>query len=84
MFYNCNFDDLFRILGCFDLCLEILDDFEIFVFKVLIDLKGINFLWKKNILLFMYGVLMKNCFYVIYMIKVFLLNIYKLISKIKV
>lgn len=45
--YNCNSDDLFRIPGCSDLRLEILDDFEIFAFKALTDLKGTNLLRKK-------------------------------------
>lgn len=76
LFYDCGFDDLFRILGCVDLCLEILDNFEMFVFKVLIDLRGFKFLFKRNIFLFMYEVLRKNCFYVFYMIKVFYLKFY--------
>lgn len=52
MFYDCDFDDLFRILGCVDICFKILDNFEMFVFKVLLDLKGINFLCKRNIFFF--------------------------------
>lgn len=52
LFYDCDFDDLFRILGCVDICFKILDNFEMFVFKVLLDLKGINFLCKRNIFFF--------------------------------
>lgn len=76
LFYGCDFDDLFRILGCVKICLKILDNFEMFVFKVLLDLKGINFLCKRNIFFFMYEVLKKNWFYVFYMIKVFFLKFY--------
>lgn len=76
LFNGCDFDDLFRILGCLDICFNILDVFEMFVFKVFIDLCKINFICERNIFVFMYKVLKKNCFYLIYMIKVIFLKFY--------
>lgn len=50
--YDCDFDDLLRTPGCADIRFKILDNFEMFAFKALLDLKGTNLLRKRNIFFF--------------------------------
>lgn len=50
--YDCDFDDLLRTPGCADIRFKILDNFEMFAFKALSDLKGTNLLRKRNIFFF--------------------------------
>lgn len=82
--YDCDFDDLLRTPGCADIRLKILDNFEMFAFKALTDLKGTNLLRKRNIFSFMHEALKKNRFYVLHMIKVLFPKLYQSISKSKV
>ena len=70
--YNCDLTDLFKIPGCADIRYEILDNFENFAFQAFSNLKDTNLLHKRNIFNFMQGALKKNRFYLLFMIKVFL------------
>lgn len=79
--YGCDFDDLLRTPGCAKIRLKILDNFEMFAFKALSDLKGTNLLRKRNIFSFMHEALKKNRFYVLHMIKVFFPKLYQSVSK---
>ncbi|XP_052676314.1 uncharacterized protein LOC128157746 isoform X1 [Crassostrea angulata] len=79
--YGCDFDDLLRTPGCAKIRLKILDNFEMFAFKALSDLKGTNLLRKRNIFSFMNEALKKNRFYVLHMIKVFFPKLYQSVSK---
>lgn len=82
--YDCDFDDLFRTPGCADLRLKILDNFEMFAFKALTDLRGTKLLLKRNIFSFMHDALRKNRFYVLNMIKVIFPKFYRSVIKKKV
>lgn len=82
--YHCDSDDLFRTPGCADLRLRILDNFEMFAFKALTDLRGTNLLHKGSIFSFMHEALKKNRFYVLHMIKVLFPKFYQSISTSKV
>lgn len=82
--YDCNFDDLFKTPGCSDERMNILDDFEMFAFRALTDLKRTTLVQKRSVFIFMQEALKKNRFYILHMIKVIFPKLYNSVTKSKV
>ena len=79
--YECKSSDLFKIPGCSNSRLLLLDNFELFAFQAFSNLKDTYLIQKKSIFTFMRVSLKKNRFYLIFMIKEFFPKFYKLVSK---